>query len=205
MNPYQVVEDFESALCRYTGARYCVTTTSCTMALLLACAYFRGQEDAHENDWTLTIPSRTYVGVPMSIMHAGYYPRFDDIEWGGSYELQPIPVVDSARWLTSDMYRPMSLMCLSFHHTKHLGISLGGGAILLDDLETAQWLRMARFDGRQAGVEPRKQKDWVLGYHAHMSPQAAAEGLLRLSTLPRHNDPLPNSDYPDLSKLEIFK
>jgi len=71
--------------------------------------------------------------------------------------------------------------------------------------EADEWLRMARFDGRQEGVAPRSQEHWVLGYHANMSPPAAAEGLLRLSTLPEHNEPLPNSDYPDLSKLEIFK
>lgn len=38
MNPFQVVKDFERALCEYTGAPYAVTTTSCTMALLLAVA-----------------------------------------------------------------------------------------------------------------------------------------------------------------------
>jgi len=26
-----------------------------------------------------------------------------------------------------------------------------------------------------------------------------------LSHLPKHNDPLPNDDYPDLSKIELFK
>jgi dTDP-4-amino-4,6-dideoxygalactose transaminase len=96
-------------------------------------------------------------------------------------------------------------VCLSFHPTKHLGISTGGGAILHNNKWADKWLRMARFDGRQEGIEPRKQESWVMGYHANMSPMAAAEGLLRLSTLPRNNDPLPNSDYPDLSKLEIFK
>jgi hypothetical protein len=38
-----------------------------------------------------------------------------------------------------------------------------------------------------------------------MSPRDAAEGLSRLAVLPRHNDPLPNDDYPDLSTLEMFK
>jgi hypothetical protein len=38
-----------------------------------------------------------------------------------------------------------------------------------------------------------------------MSPDVAARLLLKLSVLPRHNDPLPNDNYPDLSKMEIFK
>jgi hypothetical protein len=64
---------------------------------------------------------------------------------------------------------------------------------------------MARFDGRKEGVAPKDQKDWILGWHCYMSPRDAAEGLSRLAVLPKHNDPLPNDDYPDLSKLEIFK
>ena len=210
-NPYQVVRDFEAALCEYAGAPYCVTPTSCPMAILLACAYHRtaGKVRSITEDITVTIPSRTYVGVPMSIIHAGFEVRFEDVEWEASYLLDPLPVFDSARYLSSGMYNRVTeaeyMICLSFHPTKHLGISIGGGAILHDSPEADEWLRMARFDGRKEGVEPRSQKDWVMGYHANMSPPAAAEGLLRLSTLPRHNDPLPNSDYPDLSKLEIFK
>jgi hypothetical protein len=158
---------------------------------------------------SVTIPTRTYVGVPMSIIHAGFEVRFEDYLWEGSYRLQPLPIYDSARILTAGMYGIYevvgTMICLSFHPTKHLGISTHGGAILHDDPEADKWLRMARFDGRQEGVEPRLQKDWVMGYHCYMNPVTAAEGLLRLSTLPRHNEPLPNSDYPDLSKLEIFK
>ena len=33
---FQVVRDFEAALCEYTGAPYAVAVNSCTMALLLA-------------------------------------------------------------------------------------------------------------------------------------------------------------------------
>lgn len=36
---FKVVRDFEQALCDYTGAKYAVSTTSCTMALLLACKW----------------------------------------------------------------------------------------------------------------------------------------------------------------------
>jgi hypothetical protein len=38
-----------------------------------------------------------------------------------------------------------------------------------------------------------------------MAPETAAQGLVRLALLPEHNDDLPNDDYPDLSKIEVFK
>jgi hypothetical protein len=45
----------------------------------------------------------------------------------------------------------------------------------------------------------------MLGWHMYMSPEIAAEGLVRLMHLPKHNPDLPNDDYPDLSKIELFK
>ena len=68
--PYQVVKDFEEALCHYTGAPYSVSTKSCTMALLLCCAWHKVK--------TVEIPKRTYVSVPMSIRHAGGKVKFRD-------------------------------------------------------------------------------------------------------------------------------
>ena len=38
-----------------------------------------------------------------------------------------------------------------------------------------------------------------------MSPDVAARLMLKLSILPFNNIPLPNDNYPDLSKMEIFK
>lgn len=228
ISPYQVVKDFESALCDYTGAKYAVTTTSCTMALLLACRYEKlhipfNKIDVLDGDLPtyptrITIPKRTYVGVPMSIIHAGFGVAFEDKEWEREYQLKPLPVIDSARYFTSGMFsrdiltdvatfnynRTGQFVCVSFHWSKTLAIGQGG-AILHDSDEADEWFRMMRFDGRKEGVEPRSQKDWVLGYHCYMSPRDAAEGLSRLSVLPEQNDPIPNDDYPDLSKLEIFK
>ena len=208
-DPFQVVRDFEQALCDYTGAPYCVTTTSCTMALLLALAYHMGRHRALDFPPgvrpTVEIPKRTYVSVPMSIIHAGGRPTFRDEEWSGSYQLKPLPVWDCARWLTADMYlAPGQMMCLSFHWSKTLGIQQGG-AILHDDPEADQWLRRARFDGRTEGVSPQNDRFDMIGWHAYLSPELAAEGLIRLHFLPRHNEPLPCDDYPDLSAMEIFK
>ena len=220
-NPYAVVKQFEDALCDYTGAPCCVTTTSCTMALLLALNWYYNADDFNH---TIEIPKRPYVGVAMSILKASpggrmFSPKlaFDDVCWSGEYELRVVdgetvtdhkPIWDSARRFTSGMYRPGTMQCLSFHWSKILSIGQGG-AILLDDPEAAAWLRKARFDGRTEG-EPIGQSPLVFpNYHAYMTPEQAALGLVKLSLLPEHNEDLPwgpgtNSDYPDLSKLDLF-
>lgn len=200
-DPYKVVRDFESALCDYTGAKYAVTTTSCTAALMLALSYRMRKRP----DWRMTvhIPARTYVSVPMSIIHAGGTPIFEDREWIGEYELTPWRVWDCARWFRRDMYRLGTMQCLSFHWTKHLAIGQGG-AILHDNDEADEWMRRARFDGRKEGIDPKEDTFNMIGQHCYMSPRDAAEGLSRLAVLPENLQPLPNSDYPDLSKMSIF-
>ena len=206
MNAFKVVRDFELALSEYTGAPYVVTTNSCTMAILLALAYRMPIERLEQQCRKPAIfcPKRTYVGVPMSIVHAGGQPIFTDHEWTGAYELGTTGVWDSARYFSSDMHLPGRMTCVSFHWSKTLGIQQGG-AILHDNPEADEWLRRARFDGRAEGIPPKDDHGIILGWHCYMSPEISAEGLVRLSHLPRHNEPLPNSDYPDLSLLECFK
>ncbi len=224
---YQVVRDFEAALCEYTGAPYAVTTSSCTMALLLAVAWHvRKWHAEHDHaiqflhgsgkTWPdVSIPKRTYVSVPMAIIHAGGKPTFRDQDWLGYYQLKPLPVFDCARWFSSNMFDgdpPVrddggyqgNMLCVSFHASKILG-DTQGGAILHDDDEADAWLRRARFDGRVEGVAPKDDSFTHIGWHCYMSPDVAARLRLKLATLPRHNAPLPNDDYPDLSAMEIFR
>ena len=195
-NPYQVVKDFEAALCEYTGAKYAVTTTSCTMALLLALKW--------EGAETVSIPCRTYIGVPMSVINAGAEVMFLDDDWEGCYCLGLTAVWDYARRLRRDMYVPGQMQCLSFHWTKILSIGQGG-AILHDNPWADRYLRRMRFDGRTEGVPSSEDAPTEVGYHAYMSPRDAAEGLSRLATLPSFNEDLPWDDYPDLSQMDIFK
>src|SRR5512138_1375211 len=137
-DPFQVVEDFETALCEYTGSPYAVTVTSCTFALFLCCKYLGVQR--------VSIPKRTYVSVPQSIIHAGGKVEFDDREWAGSYSLDPYPIFDSARRFTQGMYAG-GFECISFHWAKICGLQQGG-AILHEDKQADEWFRRARFDGR---------------------------------------------------------
>ncbi len=193
---FQVVRDFEAALCEYTGAPYAVTTNSCTMALLLACRYWNVGE--------VRIPKRTYVSVPMSIIHAGGNPVFRDEDWHGAYQLEPYNIWDYARRFTSGMYVAGQYQCLSFHISKTLGLEQGG-CILHDDANADAWFRKARFDGRTEGVAPKDDTFDTLGWHCYLSPTVAAQGLWKLPTIPKHNEDLPNDPYPDLSEMWIFK
>lgn len=208
-NPHDVTRAFEAALAEYTGAPYVVTTTSCTQAILMACAYWshRNKLKPGEKTWgrlSIWMPKLSYVGVPASIKNAGFDVAFRDEDWQGEYHLLPLPVWDSARRFTSGMFRPGAMQCVSFHWGKILGLSQGG-AILHDNAEADAWLRRARFDGRTEGVPTNLDQVQYPSWHAYLSPEVAAHGLMRLALLPKHNADLPRSDYPDLSTLEAFK
>ena len=222
MSPYGVVRDFEIMVAEYTGAPYCVAVNSCSAALMLAVAWHLRQQEVVDDGSTgwlkrrmapIEIPKHTYLSVPMSIIHAGGRPTFRDEEWLGAYQLKPLPVWDSARWFTSNLWPIIgtkggrhtgTMVCTSHHWSKTLGIQQGG-CILHDDPEADAWLRRARFDGRTEGVAPKDDNITQIGFHCYMSPEVAAEGLVRLHFLPKHNAPLPNDEYPELDKMEIFK
>lgn len=199
-SPFDVVRNFEAALCEYTGARFAVTTNSCTMALLLALEWFAKKHKGR----IVNIPRRTYVSVPMSAKHAGMAVRFRDEQWRGCYQLEPYPIYDCARMFTSGMYESGAFQCVSFHTTKILG-DTQGGAILHDCMEADAWFRRMRFDGRTEGMPPALDNFKELGWHCYLSPDVAARLLHKLSVLPMHNEPLPNDMYPDLSTFEVFK
>ena len=107
-NPYKVVRLFEEEVADYTGAPYAISVDNCTNALFLVCKYLKVKE--------VTIPSKTYLSVPQSIIHSGGEVIFDKTEktnnWSGVYQLKPYPIYDAAKRFTSNMYIPGSFMCL---------------------------------------------------------------------------------------------
>ena len=193
-NAFEAVRAFERAIADYCGAPAAVATTSCTDALLVACAYLGVGE--------VEIPRRTFVGVPQAILNAGGTVKFRDEEWSGGYQLRPYRIYDMARRTTEGMYIPGSLMCLSFHVTKICGISDGG--VILCPEEDQEILHRMCYDGRP--LKPWwSGEDIVRGFHCYMAPSTAAAIHRRLDALPRTNADLPCSDYPDLSTFPIFQ
>lgn len=199
-NPYKIVQMFEEEIASYTGAPYAVALNSCTNALFLICKYLNVDE--------VTIPSKTYLSVPQSIIHAGGNVVFDKRksanDWQGIYQLKPYPIYDAAKRLTSEMYIQGGYMGLSFHIKKNLGISKGG-MILTDDIEAVEWFKKARYEGRS---EKNYKEDDItfLGWNMYMTPQQAAHGLALLQNYPQNNLDLDEvNGYRDLTEFTVFK
>ena len=187
---------FEETVANYTGAPYAVSTDNCTDAILLCCKYLNVQE--------VTIPARTYLSVPQSVLHAGGTLKFEDIRWKGVYQLKPYPIYDAAKRFTSGMYIPGSFMCLSFHIKKHLKIGKGG-MILTDDEEAVKWLRKGRYEGRGEVVYHEDNIE-INGWNAYMSPEQAARGLMLMQNYPEYNEDIPEEPfYRDLREFKLFK
>ena len=191
---------FEEEVAEYTRAPYAVSVDSCTNALFLTCKYLEISE--------VTIPSKTYLSVPMSIIHAGGEVVFDKTpstnHWNGIYQLKPYPIYDAAKRFTSNMYIKGSYMCLSFHIKKSLGIGKGG-MILTDNKESVEWFKRARYEGRS---EKYYKEDNItsMGWNMYMTPQEATQGLCLMQNYPEHaSDMMELNGYRDLTEFEVFK
>lgn len=199
-NPYKIVQMFEEEIALYTGAPIAVSIDSCTNALFLCCKYLEVKE--------VTIPSKTYLSVPMSIMQAGGEVVFDKTpatnHWVGMYQLKPYPIYDAAKRLTSNMYVPGTFMCLSFHIKKNLGIGKGG-MILTDNADAADWFKKARYEGRSEKFY-KEDNISTMGWNMYMTPQEAAQGLCLLQNYPEHKqDQGELNGYRDLTEFDVFK
>lgn len=199
-NPFKVVQMFEDEVADYAGAKYAVSVDNCTNAIFLVCKYL--------NVTDVTIPSKTYLSVPQSIIHAGGNVIFDKREmtnnWKGIYQLKPYPIYDAAKRFTSNMYISNTFMCLSFHIKKHLKISKGG-MILTDNEDAVKWFKKARYEGRSEKLYHQDDID-MLGWNMYMTPQQASHGLSLMQNIPTHNDDLGENDgYRDLTEFTVFK
>ena len=202
-NPYEIVKMFEEEVAEYTSAPYAVAVDSCTNAIFLSLMYQRYLDEKLEE---VHIPSKTYLSVPMSIIHAGFKPFFDRSmnDWSGIYKLSPYPIYDAAKRLTSNMYIPGSFMCLSFHIKKSLSMGKGG-MILTDDINAVEWFKKARYEGRSEKGYKEDNID-MLGWNMYMTPQEASHGLALMQNYPKDVPDLGENDgYKDLTSNDIFK
>lgn len=198
---------FEEKIANFAGCRYAISTDCCTHALFLCLKYFQMVLD-FSNDMTITIPSRTYLSLPMLIKQAGYKVRFVDYQWEGIYKLKPLPVYDSATRFTKDMARFINgFQCLSFQIKKRLPIGRGG-MILTNDDKAAKWLKLASYDGRDLTKPYDKDRPPFLGWHFYMTPEDAARGILLFDKLTEKgqsfDDTATHRNYTDLRTYEVL-
>ena len=95
---HKITEDFEKALCDYTGAPYAIALDNMSNALFLALYYEKNIVKTLTGD-TVDCPSKTYPSVPCEIIHAGLKVNFTPVEGDTikrPYRLFPSNVVDSA-------------------------------------------------------------------------------------------------------------
>jgi dTDP-4-amino-4,6-dideoxygalactose transaminase len=193
-NPYKIVQMFEEEIADYTGSPYAVAVDNCSDALFLCCLYLKVNK--------VTIPKKTYLSVPQSIMSSGGKVTFEDLEWKGIYQLKPYPIYDSARRFTSGMYIKDSFMCLSFHPKKTLKMRKGG-MILTDNYDAYCWFKKMRHEGRDE-IPYTEDNIKMVGWNMYMTPPDAADGLWLMSSMSKHN-PDSEENYPDLTKNNLFK
>jgi len=205
-NVYTVTDLFEQSVAKYTGAKYGVAVDSMTNALFLCLVYenITGQK--------IKIPERTYVSVPCEIIHAGGKVEFESVKGTtlkGAYQLKPTRVWDSALKFTHNMYIPNSLMCVSFSGVYKPLKLIKGGMVLTDDENAYNWLRRARFSGRNNCSYLKDNLD-MTGWNYIMPPPTAAMGLYLMGQFynidgtPKQNEDI-ELPYPKLSDFPIYK
>ena len=199
-NSFEIVKSFEDSIAKYTASRYAIAVDSCTNGIFLVCKYLKVKE--------VIIPSKTYLSVPNSIIHAGGNVSFDKRKesnnWKGIYQLKPYPIYDSALRLTSKMYIPGSFMVLSFHSKKNLPIGKGG-MILCDSNKAMTWFKKARYEGRSE-INYKIDDIEFCGWNMYMTPEQAARGLNLFQNYPEHmEDKIEEGGYRDLTEFSVFR
>tara|TARA_R100001510_G_C7622294_1_gene182896 strand:- start:554 stop:1174 length:621 start_codon:yes stop_codon:yes gene_type:complete len=194
---FKAIEKFEQEIAKFYGAPYAVAVDCCTHALELC---LRHQQIKH-----YTVPKRTYISVPFLADKLGITFEWRDEEWQDYYYLGGTNIIDAAVLWEENSYIPNTFMCVSFQFRKHL--SLGrGGIILTDSKKDVIILKKMSYDGRLPDIPWREQNIDTLGYHYYMTPETAQLGL---DKLPAAKKVKPKkwtvNDWPDLTKMEIFK
>lgn len=194
---FRKITEFENQIAEFYGAPYAVATDCCTHAIELCL-----RASQYDN---ITVPTRTYLSVPMTLTKLGKTWQWVDYAWHDFYYLGNTNIIDAAVYWKKNGYIPGTLMCLSFQFKKHL--SLGrGGMILLDDADLAERLKCMSYDGRTPDRPWGEQDIKMIGYHYYLMPELAILGLEKISeamtTTPKSWSHL---DYPYLPEMTVFR
>ncbi|MEC7269852.1 MAG: DegT/DnrJ/EryC1/StrS family aminotransferase [Pseudomonadota bacterium] len=193
---FEPIRIFENSIADFFGAPYAVATDCCTHALELCLRYKESKK--------ISVPKHTYISVPMLSIKLNIDLEWTEDDWLDYYYVTD-EIIDAAVLWKPDSYIPNKFMCVSFQFKKHL--SLGrGGAILLDNKDDALELKKMSYDGRTPDSPWATQNISTMGYHYYMTPETAQLGLDKLP-LAIKNKPKQwtINDWPDLTKMEIFK
>lgn len=202
-DPWQVIDIFERKVAEFAGSAYAVAVDCCSHGLFLCLKYLRASGE-------ITIPKKTYVSVPMQIIHAGCTVKFEDMAWTDEYQLNPYPVWDAATMWRSGMYQS-GFQVLSFQIKKHIPIGRGG-MILTNSDDAYQWMKKACHDGRDMHTLYVDDEFAMVGWHYYMTPEDAARGIILMDhknalyapDQVQHGYSWTDQSYHDLSKKNVF-
>lgn len=212
-NNMDFVEIFEDHLCQYTNFKFAVCTDSCTDALMISLESKRilGQIS---KDTKFYVPKHTYLSVPMTLARNGWRFQFIDNQWHGSYSIGNF-IIDAATDFRKDLgitWKDVEecAVCVSFQQKKRLNLDQGG-VIFTNSEDISSLCRRLRHDGR----DPKRShvdevqndpENIILGWHAYMSPEKAARGILAMNQIQLLPPYVQHSweDYPDVSTLKCF-
>ena len=176
---YLPIIKFEEHLSNYTKAPYVVATDGCTHAIELVMRY--------QNIKKCSFTAFTYLSVVQTMQQLDIDYELITEHWKGEYQFHGTNIWDSARQLTSNMYRPGQIQCLSFGINKPMSVGKVG-AILLDDKTAYEELSKMRCDGRDlkeypisGSIEWFAQKIFKNGYHYCPSLEDCEKGIELLS------------------------
>ena len=191
------VYEFESMVSDFFGAKYGVSVDSCTHGVELCLRYLNVDK--------IVVPKRTYLSIPFLAKKLNLSLEWKDENWKDFYQIGDSRVYDAAVLWKENSYIPNTFMCLSFQFQKHL--SLGrGGMILTDNKEARDELKRMSYDGREPNIPWREQNIKSFGYHYYMTPETAQNGLNKLHTAIKTKPKKWSiKDWPDLTKMEVFK
>lgn len=197
-----LIDIFEREVAYFAGSKYAVSTDCCTHAIELSLRLKAELGEIGHGD-TIIIPKYTYVSLPMTIAKLGLRFKFNDLKWEGLYKLDApgiTTIVDGAvRW-RKDMYIYGSLHCLSFQIKKRIPIGRGG-MVLTDNKDYYDWLKLARYDGRDMDTRyTDKEHIKTYGYHYYMTPEDAARGLILMQKIKEEGDTGFWNNYPNLEE-----
>ena len=206
-DPIDIIDIFEKKVAKFAGSKYAIAVNSASSGIFLCLKHYQNTY-GNQKDFptTITVPSRTYISVPMTVVNAGFKVKFEDIKWKGIYDLEPFNLVDGATRWTKDMYvGDGALQVVSFQIKKRVPIG-AGGMILTDNKKEYEWLKLASHDGRNMNVHYGDDEFAVIGWHMNMIPEDAARGILLMDSLPEVNEDFYGwENYYDISKRKVFE
>lgn len=179
-DPRELVEIFENKVAEFAGSKYAVAVDCCTHAIELCLAWLELNQMLPNK---IAIPEQTYVSVYQTCQR--FRPTvLLPATWDGRYQIIGTNIIDAAVQWMPDMYVDGTFHCVSFQIKKPIPIGRGG-MILTNDEHAAEWLRLARYDGRDLAT-PYDAPDHVKyhrGWHYYMTPEDAARGIMLMDNI----------------------